>query len=79
MLLAFPPVVMVGVATDAVGGFALPFVTPAGLPSTLEITLQVALMDGAAVKGVSLSNAVQSTIPWGFGAAGERCPRLLTR
>jgi len=30
---------------------------------TLEITLQVALLDGTAVPGVSLSNAVQATTP----------------
>ena len=43
--------------------FTLPFVTPAGVPGALDLTLQVGLHDVAAVHGVALSTALGATTP----------------
>jgi len=62
-LLASPPLIVVSLATDGAGHFTLPFITPSALPATLDITFQVAVLDGAAVHGVAISNAVGATTP----------------
>jgi hypothetical protein len=49
--------------TDGSGGWALPFVMPAAIPSGTELWVQVGIQDGAAVAGVSLSNAVRGLTP----------------
>jgi len=47
--------------TDGNGGYSLPFIWPSGVPAGLEIFLQQATVDPAAVQGISLSNALRLT------------------
>ena len=63
VLVAFPPVVTIPLATDGVGALALPFTWPSGVPSATSLYFQYAVQDAAAVKGVSLSNALQAATP----------------
>jgi len=49
--------------TNPVGGITLPFLLPAGFPTGTELWVQMAIQDGAAVSGVSLSNAIKGTTP----------------
>ncbi|HEX5010329.1 MAG TPA: choice-of-anchor tandem repeat NxxGxxAF-containing protein [Planctomycetota bacterium] len=63
VLLAVPPLAQIPLTTSAAGTFALPFVTPSGLPAAIALTLQVALQDGAAVHGVAISTALGATTP----------------
>ena len=62
-LLAFPPLVQLGLVTNGSGGIALPFVTPSGLPAAIDLTLQALVLDAAAVNGVALSNGLSATTP----------------
>lgn len=50
-------------ATDGAGEIALAFQLPQGVPPGSELWFQWAIADGAAVKGVSLSNAVSVVAP----------------
>jgi hypothetical protein len=49
--------------TDAAGKIRFRFILPAGLPSGSQAWLQWGIKDAAAVKGVSLSNAVMGVTP----------------
>jgi hypothetical protein len=49
--------------TSGDGAIPLPFVMPAGVPAATEIWAQWAIQDGAATKGVSLSNALVGLTP----------------
>jgi len=51
----------VSLPTNAAGSVTLPFLTPAGLPPGTELWMQWAIQDAAAIKNVSLSNAVKGT------------------
>jgi hypothetical protein len=61
-LLPGPIVVVFYLNTSPAGGWSVSFRSPAE-PSGFEIWAQVGIEDGAAVQGVSLSNAVKGTIP----------------
>jgi len=62
-LCAFPFVVTLALATDGSGGITLPWASwPSGL-SGLSVFFQYAIADGAAIKGVSLSNCVEGDVP----------------
>lgn len=56
-----PPPILV--TTSPVGTVPLPFLTPDGLPPGLELYLQWAINDAAAVSGTALSNAVRGDVP----------------
>jgi hypothetical protein len=56
----FDPVIT---TTDGAGAIPLPFVMPAGVPPGTELWVQWAIQDAAAVKGVSLSNAILGVAP----------------
>ncbi len=59
-----PIVLQVGLATDGSGGWLLPWASyPSGIPTGTLIYYQVATADGAAIKGASISNLLQSTAP----------------
>ena len=62
-LVAFPWALLLPLGTDAQGELHLPSVWPAGIPSALELTFQVAQQDPAAPKGVSLSNGLRALTP----------------
>lgn len=62
-LATVPVALTVSLATDAGGGFTLPWLWPAGIPSGFSLYFQCAVKDAAAVKGVSLSNAVRGLTP----------------
>ena len=50
-------------ATDATGAISFRFVLAASFPSGGEAWLQWGIQDAAAIKGVSLSNAIQGLSP----------------
>jgi hypothetical protein len=54
---------MLPFATDGSGGIPFSFPWPSGLPSGFSIFWQYGIQDATAIKGVSLSNALQSTTP----------------
>ena len=56
----FDPVLL---ATSPTGTIHIPFLMPTGVPSGTSLWVQFAIQDGAAVKGVSLSNALEGTTP----------------
>jgi hypothetical protein len=58
-----PILIMLPFATDVSGGIPFSFPWPAGLPSGFSIFWQYGIQDATAIKGVSLSNALQSTTP----------------
>jgi len=58
LLLPSPVMQLPTLITDHAGAFSLPFIVPASVPSPFQFTVQAAIMDGAAVSGVSLSNAL---------------------
>jgi hypothetical protein len=58
--LLLPPILL---PTDGSGGWSLPFVMPPAIPSGTELWVQVGIQDGAALAGVSLSNAVRGLTP----------------
>ncbi len=62
-LLAFPFTLAVNLGTDASGGVALPFTWPSAVPAATTLFFQAAVQDAAAVKGVSLSNALEAVTP----------------
>src|SRR5262245_1737667 len=63
VLLAVPPLVQIPLTTSGAGTFTLPFVTPPGVPGALELTLQVAVQDAAAVHGVAISSGLGAVTP----------------
>lgn len=63
MLKPIPFVILKFANTSPAGGLTLPFLTPVGLPAGLEIWVQMAIQDPAAILGVSLSNAVLGVTP----------------
>lgn len=63
VLVAFPPVVVMPLATDGTGALPLPFTWPAAVPSATSLYFQYAVQDAAAVKGVALSNALGAVTP----------------
>jgi hypothetical protein len=63
VLVAFPPLIGIPLGTLADGTLPLPFVWPVGLPSGTNLWFQYLISDGAAVKGVALSNALKATTP----------------
>ena len=56
----FDPVIL---NTSAGGAITIPFVMPAGIPAGVEIWVQWAIQDAAAVHGVALSNAIKGVTP----------------
>lgn len=62
-LVPFPFATLKFTTTSPAGEVPLGFVTPPGLPSGLVIYAQWAVSDAAALLGVSLSNAVQGSVP----------------
>jgi hypothetical protein len=62
-LLPFPFLELVLLDTGPDGTLPLPFVVPAGIPPGTEVWAQWAIQDAAAVKGVSLSNALLGVSP----------------
>ena len=62
-LATVPVALTVSLATDAGGGFTLPWLWPAGIPSGFSLYFQCAVQDPAAVKGASLSNALRGVTP----------------
>lgn len=62
-LVPVPFLAMVSVVTDVTGALSFPFAWPTGLPSTTNLYFQYAISDFTAVKGTSLSNALQATTP----------------
>lgn len=63
VLVAYPPVIAPLLGTDAAGAISVPFTFPAGVPAGSTLHFQVALADGAAIKGVALSNALKAATP----------------
>lgn len=63
VLLAFPVALTVPLTTNAAGMVQIPFTWPSGVPSGTSIYCQYAIQDAAAVKGVSLSNALRGVTP----------------
>ena len=63
VLLAFPELLTLSLATSAAGTLPLPFTWPAGVPSGTPLTFQYVIKDAAALKGVALSNAVRGLTP----------------
>lgn len=63
MLKPFPIFLVRYVNTNPVGEITLPFLVPAGFPPDTEIWVQMAIQDGTAVAGVSLSNAILGITP----------------
>ncbi len=64
LLGAFPPIILVTLATGAGGGLDLPWAAwPTGVPAATVLYFQVAVGDGAAVNGASLSNLLSGTTP----------------
>jgi hypothetical protein len=63
VMVAVPPVLIVPLATDALGALQLAFTWPAGVPSGTSLYFQLAVQDVAAVKAVSLSNALKAVTP----------------
>jgi len=57
-----PQLVVTG-DSGAAGGFAFDLVMPASAPSGAELWMQTGFADGAAVAGVSLSNAILGVVP----------------
>ncbi|GEM_PF-477346 len=57
------PNLILSTSTDGGGNLAVPFVMPAGAPAGAELWVQAAILDGAAVAGVSLSNAILGVTP----------------
>lgn len=62
VLVPAPQIVVVANSGPA-GGFAFNLDIPAGTPSGVEIWMQTGFADGAAVAGVSLSNAILGVVP----------------
>jgi FG-GAP-like repeat len=60
-LVPFPIIAQVNISTDAKGEVAFPYVMPATIPGGLDIYLQWAISDAAAVQGVALSNGLKLT------------------
>jgi hypothetical protein len=58
-----PIAAMLPFVTDSLGGINFSFPWPAGLPSGFSLFWQYGIKDFAAIHGVSLSNALQSTTP----------------
>jgi hypothetical protein len=63
VLKAFPPILMLPIFTDSSGELQLPFFAPIETPSALQLTLQIAIVDAGAPKGVALSTALQVVSP----------------
>ena len=62
-LVPIPPLDPVILTTSGTGEISLPFVMPSGIPAGVEIWVQWAIQDAAAVKGVALSNAIMGLTP----------------
>jgi hypothetical protein len=62
-LVAVPPVVILGLATDGAGALTLPFQWPAGVPSATSLYFHCAIQDAAGPQGVALSNALKAVVP----------------
>jgi hypothetical protein len=59
-----PIFLQIALATGGAGSWTLPWASyPAGVPSGTVIYYQAATADGAAIKGASISNLLQSTAP----------------
>jgi Tol biopolymer transport system component len=63
VLQAFPTSLQVNLFTNGAGSLTLPFVTPSGIPSGLNIYFQFLIPDAAAIHGVAFSNAVKALVP----------------
>ena len=55
-----PPTIL---ATDPQGAITLSFVQSVGVPAGLDLYVQYAIQDAAAVLGVTLSNAIKGATP----------------
>ena len=60
-LVTVPFLFSFNLGTAANGAFGLPFLWPTGIPAGFSLYFQYAVQDPAAVKGVSLSNAIKAT------------------
>ncbi len=64
LLVTLPIVFQLTLITSPAGGWSLPWPSwPANGPSGFDVYYQTAIVDGGAVQGVALSNALQSTLP----------------
>ncbi len=63
VLVPFPVILQVNLATNAEGEITLPFVWPAAVPSGTNVFLQTLISDAAAVQGFAFSNGLQMTSP----------------
>jgi hypothetical protein len=62
-LLPFPFTIPLVLPTSPTGTITLTFTMPTGLPSDVELWLQWAIQDAAAVQGIALSNALLGVTP----------------
>ncbi len=63
LLAAFPPLIVLGLATDASGGLTVGWNAWPGDAAGLTLVFQYAIVDAAAVKGVALSHALNASVP----------------
>ena len=63
VLAAFPPALMLTLATNGAGALTLSFTWPSGVPPATSVYFQFAIPDGAAPFGVALSHAVKGVTP----------------
>ncbi len=62
-LLPFPFTIPLVLPTSATGTLSIPFTMPMGVPPGVELWMQWAIVDAAAVQGYALSNALRATTP----------------
>ncbi len=63
VLKTVPPILEISLVTSPFGQVTIPALIPSGLPGGFELFLQYGIADGAAVAGVSLSNALAISFP----------------
>ena len=58
-----PILLQLGITVDLAGGFTLPAIIPASIPSGFKLVTQFWISDVFAVQGVAGSNGLQSIVP----------------